>query len=914
VALTPGSRIGPYEVLAPLGAGGMGEVYRARDPRLGREVALKSLPAAMSSDPDRLARLEREAKLLAALSHPNIAAIYGVEEEPGGGRILVLELAAGETLGQRLARGSMPLEDIVAVARQIVAALEAAHERGIVHRDLKPDNVKVAPDGGVKVLDFGLAAAFGGVGGVSDPGAMLSQSPTMSARMTAAGMLLGTAAYMSPEQARGKPVDKRADIWAFGAVLWEMLCGRRLFDGETVTDLLAAVLRQDVDWNTLPPDIPAPLRRLLRRCLERDLQRRLRDIGEARLVLDDVAAGRTDAEETTSARAAAIATTRASLSGRRATVFGLLALSLAAFAGIGGFLLRGSQARPTRPLSRLSFSLPTTASLQTLDDRQTIAISKDGRTLVFSAIDGGTTRIFVRRLDAASAVPVPGTEGAEDLFLSPDGAWVAFNSDGKLRKTPLGGGPSVTLCDAGQSRGGAWGEDGTIIFAPEVTAGLMRIPATGGVPQAVTTPDAAKGERSHRWPEFLPDGHSVLFTVGLLEKPGDYDDAAIDVVDLKTGVRHNVYQGASLARIDSSGHLLVASRGVISAVPFDLAQAKVTGPAVPALEGVSGDPSSGVVFFGVALDGTLAYIAGGPAGRERDVVWVDRDGKVTPIGLPPREYRDVHFSPDGTRLLLSEGPGLGRQSDISIHDLVHGTTLRLTSDGLSGTPVWSPDGRFVVYDQYNKRAIVRRAADGSGEPLLIREHGGIMMNPSAMLPDGSQIFLSRSGLPSKGDIMTLAMNGSSDMQPYIATAAHEVEAMPSPDGKLLAYTSVERADPAIMVQSYPGPGGRWQVSEGPAVSARWTKDQRHLFFLSQQSVMDLPVSSTSPFTYGRPEKVISLRELRTAPRWGSSQYDVTPDGKRFVFIIDRLREQSPQQVNIVLNWTDEVSRLTTAGR
>jgi serine/threonine-protein kinase len=888
----------------------MGEVYRARDPRLGREVALKSLPAGLGSDPDRLARFEREAKLLAALSHPNIAAIYGVEEEAGGGRILVLELAAGETLSERLARGPLPPEDVVAIARQIVAALEAAHERGIVHRDLKPDNIKVGPDGGVKVLDFGLATAFGGVGGASDPGGVMSQSPTMSARMTAAGMLLGTAAYMAPEQARGKPVDRRADIWAFGAVLWEMVCGRRLFEGETVTDLLAAVLRQDVPWDTLPDSVPAPLRRLLRRCLERDPQRRLRDIGEARLVLEDMAAGRIDPADSTTAPSAAAAAVSSgpALSGRGAALAGLAALLVAALAAAGGWWMRGT---PTtvHPLSRLSFMLPATASLQTLDDRQTLALSKDGRTLVFTATDGGANRIFVRRLEAAAAVPLPGTEGAEDLFLSPDGAWVGFFADGKLRKTPLGGGPAVTLCEAGQSRGGTWGEDGTIIFVPEVTSGLMRVPASGGVPATLTTPDVSKGERSHRWPEILPDGHSVLFTVGMLEKPGDYDDASIDVVDLKTGARHNVYQGASMARVSPSGHLLVATRGVVYAVPFDVSRAKVTGPAVPAVEGVSGDPSSGVAFFGVGLDGTLAYIAGGPAGRERDVVWVDRDAKVTPIGLPPREYRDVRFSPDGTHLALSEGPGSGRQSDISIHDLVHGTTLRLTSDGLSGTPVWTPDGRSVVYDQYSQRAIMRRAADGSGAPVLIRPHGGIMMIPSAVLPDGSTIFLNRSGLPSKGDILTLAMDGSRDMQPYIGTPAHEVEAMPSPDGKLLAYTVVERADPAIMVQSYPGPGGRWQVSEGPAVSARWTRDQRHLFFLSQQSVMEVPVTSTAPFTYGRPQRVLSLRELRTAPRWGSSQYDVTPDGKRFVFILDRLRESSPQQVNVVLNWTDEVSRL-----
>jgi Tol biopolymer transport system component len=911
--LTSGSRVGPYEVLAPLGAGGMGEVYRARDTRLGREVALKSLPAAMASDPDRLARLEREAKLLAALSHPNIAAIYGVEEAPDGARILVLELAAGETLGERLKRGAMPLEDIVAVARQMVAALEAAHERGIVHRDLKPDNVKVAPDGGVKVLDFGLAAAFGGVGSVSDPGGMLSQSPTMSARMTAAGMLLGTAAYMSPEQARGKPVDKRADIWAFGAVLWEMVCERRLFDGETVTDLLAAVLRQDVPWQTLPDSIPAPLRRLLRRCLERDPQRRLRDIGEARLVLDDVAAGKIDPSDAGGAQAIAGAASGASRSRPSPLILAAAALTLAALAAAGGFWMRGRETSPSRPATRLSFMLPPNASLQTLDDRQTLAVSKDGRTLVFTAAEGGATKIFVRRLDAAAAVPLPGTEGAQDLFLSPDGAWVAFFADGKLVKTPLSGGPSVTLCEGGQSRGGVWGEDGNIIVAPEVTSGLMRVPATGGTLQPITTPDSAKGERSHRWPEILPDGHSVLFTVGMLEKPGDYDDSAIDVVDLKTGARHNVYQGASMARLAPSGHLLVASRGVLYALPFDAKTARVTGPAVPAVEGVSGDPSSGVSFFGVGLDGTLAYIAGGPAGRERDVFWVDRDGKTTPIPVPPRQYRDIRISPDGTRIALSEGPGSGRQSDIDIYDIVHGTTLRLTSDGQSGTPVWTPDGRSVVYDHYSSHTVQRRAADGSGAPVAIRGHESFLIIPSAVMPDGLTVLLNRSGLPSKGDILTLAMDGSEDMKSWSATPAHEVEAIPSPDGKLLAYTVVEKADPAIMVQSYPGPGGRWQVSEGPAVSARWSHDQRQLFFLSNQAVMVVPVTSTSPFTYGRPEQVLSLRELHTAPRWGSSQYDVTPDGRRFVFLLDRLRESSPQQVNVVLNWSDELSRTASPG-
>ncbi|HZN04542.1 MAG TPA: hypothetical protein VFD06_13245, partial [Candidatus Polarisedimenticolia bacterium] len=569
------------------------------------------------------------------------------------------------------------------------------------------------------------------------------------------------------------------------------------------------------------------------------------------------------------------------------------------------------------PMTRLSFMLPSPLALESLDDRQILGLTGDGRTVVFSAREGSVTKLFVRRLGEPAAVPLPGTEGVDDVFLSPDGEWVAFVADGRLRKAPLRGGPVVTLCDAMQSRGGAWGPDGTIVFAPEVTGGLVRVSSSGGTPTPLTTVDSAAGERSHRWPEFLPDGRSVLFTVGMLDRPGDYDDSAIDIVDLQTGERRNVYQGASMARVTAGGRLLVASRGVVQALPFDLASGKVRGAPVPVLEGVAGEPSSGVVFFSVSRDGTLAYIPGGVAGRERDVVWVDRAGKTTAIPVPPRQYRDVRISPDGTRLALSEGPGGGRQSDISIHDLAHGTTLRLTADGQAGTPVWSPDGRFVLYDQYGSLAIVRRPADGSGAPEIISRHQERhALTPASVTPDGAMLLLTRGGLASKGDLLSMQLDGSGEaaLQTLLATPAHEVEPALSPDGRLFAYTLVEHSDPAIMVQSFPGPGGRWQVSVGrAAVSARWSASGRELFYLTQESLMVVPITSTNPFTYGRPEQVVDLRQIRTAPRWGASQYDVAPDGKRFVFLLDRMREATPQQVNVVLNWLDEVERVATSG-
>jgi serine/threonine-protein kinase len=731
----------------------------------------------------------------------------------------------------------------------------------------------------------------------------MSQSPTISARMTGAGMLLGTAAYMSPEQARGKTVDKRADIWSFGVVVWEMLAGRRLFQGETVTDLLASVLREEVDWKALPPGLPPDLVLLLRRCLERDPRRRLRDIGEARLILEDFASG-VPAEEIGMVPVAGGAGVSAA---RRPGVW-VASLGMALLAGALAWTARGARDAAPHPLSRLSFTLPAAADLDILDDRQMLALSRDGRLVVFKAREGGVGRLYARRLDEAAAVPIQGTEDAADLFLSPDSEWVAFTSNGKLRKVPLHGGASITLCDSGQGRGGAWGPDGTIVFSPEVTSGLMRVPSSGGVPVPLTTPDTTKGERSHRWPVFTPDGRAVLFTVGTLDKPGDYDDGRIDVVSLDGKNRHELYAGASTARVTSSGHLVVASRGVLSALRFDPGRLTVQGAPVPVFEGVAGDPSSGVAYFDVASDGTFAYFAGGPIGRERDVVWVGRDGKAEPLAIPAREYRDVRMSPDGTRLALSEGAGAGRQSDISVYDLGHQTMLKLTSDGKSGTPVWTPDGKSIVYDDYNTASMVRRSADGSDQAQKIGDAPGDILIPTSVAPDMSVVFLSRIGGITKGDILALPFKGG-PAKPVIATPAHETEAILSPDGRYIVYTYTQTADPGIMVESYPGPGGRWQVSDGRAVSPRWPRNDRAIFYLSQESLMRVPVTSLEPFAYGRPEKVIDLRALRTSPRWGNSQYDVTPDGQHFVFLIDRQHEAGPKQVNVVLNWAEEITRL-----
>ncbi len=640
MTLTPGTRLGPYEILAPLGAGGMGEVYRARDARLGREVAVKLLPGDLAADPERHARFEREAKVLASLNHPHIAALYGLEHVDGR-HALIMELVEGEGLDERIARGAIPVEEAIPIAVQIAEALEAAHEKGIVHRDLKPANVKVRPDGTVKVLDFGLAKAWDEPADTSDP----AHSPTVTGVYTRAGVLLGTVAYMAPEQARGKQVDKRADIWAFGCVLYEMLSGVPAFGGDTVADAIAAIVTRDPDLERLPPDLAAPVVRVLRRCLERDPKRRVRDVGDARLEIEDALRGLPPASV-----ASAEPTTR---SQRRGIVWLpwvlVTALSVAVLWG-----WRHTGGRPTsegRGPVRLAVPLPEGVSLRYEVDnqQQVVAVAPDGSRLAFVGAQGGTSRLFVRPLEAADAVPLTGTENARDPAFSPDGQSIVFVADGKLRRVSLAGGLPEPICASGDSRGVAWGPDGTIVFAPTVNSGLMKVAAEGGEPKPLTALSGDGNERSHRWPEILPDGTTVLFTVGSQGKAGDYEDSAIDAVSLSSGRRWRVFSGASLARYSPSGHLILSRLGTLSMVPFDLATGQVRGAPVPVLEGVGGEPRSGVSYFDLTATGSLVFVSGVAGERPRRLVRM-RGGRIEPLGLPAGLYRSVRVSPDGTRI------------------------------------------------------------------------------------------------------------------------------------------------------------------------------------------------------------------------------------------------------------------------
>jgi eukaryotic-like serine/threonine-protein kinase len=912
VSLTAGTRLGSYEILAPLGAGGMGEVWRARDTKLGREVALKVLPASVAQDPERLARFEREAQVLASLNHAHIAAIHGVEDSTAT-KALVLELVEGPTLQDRLAQGALPVPEAIAVARQIADALATAHERGIVHRDLKPANIKVDAEGNVKVLDFGLAKALDPVATSSmSPSASptLMNSPTLTAAGTQLGVILGTAAYMAPEQARGAPVDKRADIWAFGALLYEMLSGRRLFAGETVSDTLAAVLRADPDWSALPADTPASLRRLLARCLERDRKRRLHDIGDAVLELDERPAAE-PAAISTAARASAVT---------RFLPWALVALLAGA---LGWQLWRGAAPRAEARAERsvvLALTLPQGLSVP-LDDRgiygQTgvLAISPDGQRVVVVANPAGKGALYLRDLDSGEFHELEGTAGASSPFFSPDGRWVGYFSPGKLRKISISGGRPVDLADASLDRGGVWCPDGSIVYSPTSTSGLFRLPREGGAPVALTQPDVAKGERTHRWPAVMPGGREVAFTVGRADQPGDYEDSRIDAVDLATGKRRPLLQGASMVRFTPTGVALLGREGQLLAVPLAKLDGKRVEDPQPVVRDVGGVPASGVVHFAVADDGTLIYTERDPRIAELKLSWIDRQGRVTPAELPSAEYRIVHFAPDGKRVALGVGPGGGRGGDVWVHEIGSGTATKLTFDGRASSPIWTRDGKSVTYasplpsgaDQFSQRV-----ADGSQAAVTIAQmQDGRARAPVAWMPDGSLLFWEDGGAGSGGNLLYLPPGGG-ESRPFAATPAIEIQPAVSPDGRYVAYIFDDTGSPEVHVQPFPPTGAKWVVAQD-AADPIWSLDGQELDYVSDRTLMAAPVSTHAGFSVGAAHPIFDFPSSATLRTDTWSTFDLAPDG-RFLFVQSGATESTGSYVVVVLNWFAKLEQALAENR
>ena len=901
--LSPGTTLGPYNVTAKLGEGGMGEVYRARDTKLDRDVALKVLPQAFTDDPDRLARFEREAKVLASLNHPNIGHIYGLEEAEGQ-KALVLELVEGPTLADRIAQGPIPVDEALPIAKQIAEALEAAHEAGVIHRDLKPANIKVRDDGMVKVLDFGLAKAFEPeAGSVS-----ASMSPTISltAAATQMGMVIGTAAYMAPEQAKGLPVDKRADIWAYGAVLFEMLTGRKLFDAGDVSEMLASVLVKDPDVSSIGPHVPAHVRSVIRRCLVKDPKKRLRDIGDVRLAME----GAFDAGVSTPSTEARVVSTgrfRRSLPIGATALLSILATAFVVW----------TATRPTPP--RIARFQMATALPPTLDTGQTpgITLSPDGTRFAYMGED---RQLYVRELVELEATPLPGAPRGLNPFFSPDGGSVGYFSGGELRRQSLQGGPAVTISETTGIDGASWGADGAIIFATRYNnLGLLSVPAAGGEVVQVTTLE--EGETAHRWPEILPDGSSVLFTV----VRDNRDDIELAAIDLDTGERHSLIQRAGNAHYSRTGHIVYAVDGSLLAVAFDLNGLRVLGDPVPMLDGVVTQPS-GAAMFSLSNDGSLAYIPGSSGrGAERGVVSLDQEGRQEPLAtLPQGDYRSLDVSPDGERLALQVGdgtPGSNESADIWIHDVARGTLDRLTTHAAEdGNPLWSPDGRHVVFTSRrdDTLGLYRRAADGTGGAELLHSDGTAERLIATEWTPGGEGLVVTERRSNQDDLVLYTLEEDSLVQsrPLLDSSFRERRAAISPDGNWIAYESNASGRDEVYIERFPEMGGRELVSRNGGMQPHWSPDGRQLFFLVPPEELPLEsdrlvaaqITGESPITVGTPAlfaegRFYTLGQGRT--------YDVAADG-RLAAVQYNPPDPLSQQIVLVQNWVRELTELIPA--
>ncbi len=915
MTLPAGARLGPYEILSPLGAGGMGEVYRARDTRLGRDVAIKVLPEEFFEDKERRERFGREAKVLASLNHPGIAAIYSFEED-GGRHLLVMELVEGKDLAQRLITGPLPLEESLSIARQIAEALEAAHEKGVVHRDLKPANVKVTEEGKVKLLDFGLAKAFEGE---RDPskgsGAGVTQSPTLTARATAAGIILGTAAYMSPEQARGKAVDKRTDIWAFGCVLYEMLTGKRAFEGETVSDTLAALLTKEPDWSVLPAGTPERVREILRKCLRRDARARLHDIADARLDLEELtaasaslasasgapAASQLPFEETaagpysTGGRSAPAVSAR----GSRKAVYlpWAVAAVLAAVAALLGFSATRRGRFAGDSAVRLSVALPPGQAV-VVQDLPNVALSRDGAQLAYVARkESGKTALYLRSLASFEARELPETEGALAPFFSPDGQWVGFLAGGKLQKMPVSGGPPQLVCDTPVSDVGvgAWADDGSILF-PAMNGSLMRAAPSGGKCAEIVKPDAARGEILE--PESLPGGKGILFaSLGGFQA----SQAHVAVLDLKTGKSQVIISQGTNPRYVEPGYVVFGRSGAILAAPFDPRGLKLLGQPVPVVERVMPDPASGIEQFAVARSGVLAYVAGVRAAVKRRIVMADRKGAVTVVTPDANSYEDLSLSPDGREIAMTVE---GTTWNIWSHHVDRGTLTRLTFENDNRDPLWTPDGKRVVYTSLRGGlfGLYWRPVDGSGpeEQLLV---GKNWLFATSWTADGRFLAFSQQDPETGFDIWILPLGGDRKPYPFVRSPFREWFGEFSPDGRWVAYESNESGRSEIFLRPFPGPGGKWQVSTEGGARPEWSRDGRELFYLENDRLTRVAVETGHGPAIGRPEPLFPCNCFDSG-----RYYEVTRDAKHFLLIQTAQPPSPVTRIDVVLGWGGELGR------
>ena len=883
----------------------MGEVYRATDTRLKREVAIKVLPAGLAADAGRLARFQREAEVLASLNHPHIAAIYGFEESRGV-NALVMELVDGATLDDRIKQGPIPIEETLPIARQIADALEAAHERGIVHRDLKPANIRLRDDGTVKVLDFGLAKAIDSSSGPGDAGETIDgiNSPTMAPAMSMHGMILGTAAYMSPEQARGKPVDKRTDVWAFGAVLYEMLTGKRAFDGDDVTDIIANVVKSTPDWSAIPSSVPPHLVTLIRRCLDKDRKTRIGDIAVARFLLSQDAS--VISADSTLKVVAGIE--------RRWRTGPWLAVALIAGV-VAGWMIprRSAPAAATGEVTHLQMDVrpatqitPSGISSTVRPSRTSLALSPDGRRIVFAGVADNVSRLYRRDLNRGEAVAMESTEGAMAPFYSPDGEWIGFVADGKLKKIPAGGGPAVALCDVRSQSfwGASWGDNGVIHFGTR--EGILSIPAGGGTPVAVTRLDLSKGQR-HLSPQLLPGGNALLIT----------SPPNVSILPLDTKKEQPLFEGSDARYIDS-GYIVYINGGTLLAVRFDAAAARITSAPMPVIENVmigqnagnSGDESL-QGQFAVSKSGTLAYITGGPfTARATTLMWVDRQGVATPVpGEPTRPFLFARLSPDGRKIAVQIRNERNRAGDVWVYDIARQSPTRLTFDG-AGAPVWSPDGKQVIASGPDGDLYTLNA-DGSGKPQLVLKRDLDQVAGSWAGGANRVAFLQRPTIGTYG-LWVLPMQGADAYKPTLFLESQFPVTYPelAPDGNWMAYASTESGGSEIYVQSVPA-GQKLRISTDGGFEPIWVRSGREIVYRSGNAkthgVMSAAVRSLSPLRIDTPRILFTYTPGTYDSTTPARSWDATADGSRFLMSKNAPTTETPvTSMHVVLNWIEEL--------
>jgi serine/threonine protein kinase/Tol biopolymer transport system component len=894
-----GTTLSHFRITDKLGEGGMGQVWRAQDSKLGREVALKVLPEEFAKDPERMARFEREAKVLASLNHPNIATLYGLESiasdaDVGQTTFLAMELVEGEDLTERIKRGPVPVEEAVAIALQIAEALEAAHEQGIVHRDLKPANIKLRPDGTVKVLDFGLAKAWD----ADSEGANLSMSPTLTAHATAAGVIIGTAAYMSPEQAAGVAADRRADIWAFGVVLWEMLTGNKLFEGETVSHVLASVLKDDVDLAVLPEATPVRLRELIERCLKKKPLQRLQAIGDARILLDEYRAD-PEAFERTSLRSPS--ESDAQPMWKRALPWAV-AVGAAVAALVFAF---GSFSRGGAVDSAIRFQVPPPEGRgYQLDSVRPgpVVVSPNGKSLAFSAWDAdGQVRVFVRDLDEVRPRVLAGTEGAQYPFWSPDSKNLGFFADSKLKKVSASGGQPLTLCDAPDGKGGSWSPEGVILFAPTATSPIQRVSQLGGEPVDVTTFDKDRGDDSHRHPRFLPDGKHFLYLARLPEGPRE--GQAIVAASLEDGDEKVLVRSPAAAEY-ASGHLLFLRERTLMAQPFNPDKLELSGEPFPVADTVVLiSTGTAQAVFSASQTGVLA-VQSGVLSADLVMRWRGRDGAVLDtIGEPARFTDDIRLSPTEDTAIVQIRAEEGDNRDQWVVELDRKLRTRFTfsPDG-DDAPVFSPDGETVLWevtDEAERMTLNRKSIGGSGDGEVLAEFDKETW-PASWHPSGDTVLLGQqvSQTPANIDLLVWPISGGGKPEPWLATEFIEYTGSFSPDGRWVVYGSNESGNWEIFVAPFPGPGRKWQVSVGGGAWPIWRRDGAEILYVNLSGeIMGVQVDERgSGLSFGQPQTLFEFRT--TAVGYG---FDVSADGQRFL-VVEPAENVPPEPVTVVVNW------------